>query len=143
MTETVVTFHFNVTARVPYLCRLLRKVSAAGMTAWVRVPPDELDELDHAMWTASQEDFLAHARVGQPEAPHSPILLSDGALPDRTMQVLVNCMPDFFPSAPSHARVVELVGTADAERAQARQRWRQYVQAGLTPATHDAAAHGG
>lgn len=143
MTGTVVTFHFNVAARVPYLCRLLRKVSCAGMTAWVRLPPDELSELDHALWATHQEDFLAHARVGQPEAPHSPIVLSDGSPPDRAMQVLVNCLPDLAPQAQAHARVVELVGVDEAERAEARQRWRQYVQAGLTPATHDAAAHGG
>ncbi len=140
---TEVAFHFNVPARVPYLCRLLRKVAAAGKTAWVRVPADELFALDQALWTFSQEDFLPHAVVGQGEERHSPFVLSDGPVPQRAdLQVLVNGLADIPPEFSRHERVLEIVGTADEERAQARQRWRQYTQWGYTLARHDVADPG-
>lgn len=140
---TEVAFHFNVPARVPYLCRLLRKVAAAGKTAWVRLPADELHALDQALWTFSQEDFLAHAVAGQGQEAHSPIVLSDGPAPARAgLQVLVNCLADIPTDFTRHERVVEIVGADDDERAQARQRWRQYTQLGYTLARHDVAAQG-
>ncbi|NIC43392.1 DNA polymerase III subunit chi [Aquabacterium sp. A08] len=141
---TGVAFHFNVPARVPYLCRLLRKVNAAGKSAWVRLPAAELAALDEALWTFSQEDFLAHAVAGQGTVAHSPIVLSDGAAPDRPgLQVLVNCLADIPAGFERHERVLEIVGPSDEERAEARQRWRQYSQWGYTLDRHDVAAQGG
>lgn len=133
-----VTFHFNVAQPVPHLCRLLRQVAQTGLTAWVRLPTDEMEALDQALWTFSQEDFLAHARVGSPEAAFSPIVLSDGPAPARAIQVLVNALPGPVGDPGHHERVVEIVGLGEDDRVQARQRWRQYVQAGHTLVAHDA-----
>ena len=140
---TEVAFHFNVPARVPYLCRLLRKVQSAGMQAWVRVPANELAELDDALWTFSQEDFLAHSRVGEAHEHRSPIVLSDGAAPSRGgIEVLVNGLADVPEGFDRHQRVVEIVGQSDDERAQARLRWRHYTQLGYELVKHDVAAKG-
>jgi len=140
---TDVAFHFNVPQRLPYLCRLLRKVQVAGLRAWVRVPPDELTELDALLWTFSQEDFLAHAVVGDPTEARAPIVLSDGPmLPRDDLQVLVNGLPDVPAGFERHQRVIEIVGTSDDERALARQRWRHYTQLGYTLARHDVASLG-
>lgn len=141
---TAVAFHFNVPQRVPYLCRLLRKVNAAGLSAWVRLPAADLDALDQALWTFSQEDFLAHARVGDATEAHAPIVLSDGPPPHRRgQQVLVNCLADIPAGFDQHDRVVEVVGDDEDERAQARQRWRQYMQWGYTLDRHDVAVREG
>lgn len=139
---TALTFHFNVAARVPYLCRLLRKVRGAGLSAWVRLNAEELDALDEALWTFSQEEFIAHARVGAPEAAYSQVLLSDGAEPRQPVQVMVNAVPALVADVHRFQRVVEIVGQDDQERTLARQRWREYAQAGLQPVGHDAAAVG-
>lgn len=142
MAVPVVTFHFNVQARVPYLCRLLRKVSGAGLTAWVRLPPDELAVLDQALWTFSQEDFIAHALVQDAQAEWSPVLLSSGESPTRQMQVLVNGLPDGLERVDGFERVVEVVGLDESDRQAARQRWRDYARAGMSPVSHDASVQG-
>lgn len=142
MAVPVVTFHFNVQARVPYLCRLLRKVTGAGLTAWVRLPPDELVALDQALWTFNQEEFIAHALVQDAQAEWSPVLLSAGESPGRQMQVLVNGLPDRVGDIDTFERVVEVVGLDEQDRQAARQRWRDYAQAGMSPVSHDAASTG-
>ena len=51
-----VAFHFNVADPLRYLCRLLRKVHQAGMSALVCVPPALARELDQALWTFAAEE---------------------------------------------------------------------------------------
>lgn len=142
--STVVTFHFNVAATLPYVCRLLKKVTTAGFTVWARVPESMLPELDVALWTTMHaEDFLPHAQVHDAAAAHSPVLLSAGPAPQRPVQVLVNLLPDGPPDVARFERVVEIVGGGDAARLAARQRWRHYQHLGLQPTSYDAAGSSG
>jgi len=142
MRMATVTFHFNVAQPIPYLCRLLRQVTQKGVTAWVRLPAAELESLDQALWTSGGDDFLAHARVGSPEAEFSPLLLSDGVPPGRSMQLLVNVWLDLPEDLFRHERVVDIVGLDETQRQQARARWRRCAQVGHQVVSHDAASTG-
>ena len=144
---TEVAFHFNVPERVTYLCRLLRKVRTAGMTALVVLPGVERAALDQALWTFSPADFLPHASVGAGAEVmrRSPLVLAE-ALADVSeevlarMQVLVNGQIDAPEDYERFARVIEIVGRSDEERVLARQRWRHYTARGHEIVRHDLSA---
>jgi DNA polymerase-3 subunit chi len=73
---TQVDFHFNVPSRMAYVCRLLRKVVYSGHRVLVLLPHDQLDALDGALWSFSQEDFIAHARCeAVRQVPHSAVVM--------------------------------------------------------------------
>ena len=134
-----VAFHFNAPDKVGYACRLLRKAYRSGARLWVRVPSDLLGALDLALWTQTPGDFLPHSRSGDPEAvrARSPIHLDTEVQVDASRQVLVNLADDLPPHAEAYQRVIEVVTQSEADRAVARQRWRQYKASGIEPLRHD------
>ncbi len=139
-----VAFHFNVADPLRYLCRLLRKVQQAGMSALVCVPSELARELDLALWTFSAEEFIAHAAwdSGSLVQAHSPILIADRAVEWPGAQVLVNALPltDLPPAYEGYRKVVEVVGLDEPGRDAARRRWRVYTAQGHRLKRHDAAA---
>ena len=139
-----VDFHFNVPARTAYVCRLLRKVVYSGHRVLVLVPADEIDAIDTALWAFSQEDFIAHARIDAAHlARHAAVLLSSQwpeSLADGLPPVLLNLMADVPDAFHRFQRVLEVVTTNDADRAQARQRWRTYAQHQIQPNRFDLSA---
>ena len=139
-----VAFHFNVPDPLRYLCRLLRKVQQAGMSALVCVPPGLARELDLTLWTFSAEEFVAHALWSADGVlqTHSPILIADRAVEWPGAQVLVNALPltDLPPAYEGYRKVVEIVGLDEPGREAARRRWRAYTAKGHRLKRHDAAA---
>ncbi len=146
MAAPEVAFHFNVPDPLHYLCRLLRKVNQAGMSALVCVPPGLARELDQALWTFSEE-FIPHASWSADEVvrAHTPILIADHAAQWPGAQVLVNALAltDLPPGYEGHERVVEIVGLDDEARLAARARWRAYAAQGHEIKRHDVAAGAG
>ena len=141
---TEVAFHFNVPDKVAYLCRLLRKVVQAQRRAVVCAPPDLLARLDTALWAFSAEDFITHATLQDP-APmqqRSSVLLADTDGQGCGNDVLVNCQADVPGGYHGYNRLIEVVGLDEADRALARNRWKHYVAAGITPLRHDIAVKG-
>lgn len=138
-----VAFHFNVPDPLRYLCRLLRKVQQAGMSALVCVPPELARELDLALWTFSAEEFIPHALWSADAVlqAHSPILIADRAVDWPGAQVLVNALPltDLPPAYAGYRKVVEIVGLDEIGREAARRRWRAYTAKGHSLKRHDAA----
>lgn len=141
---TEVAFHFNVPDKPAYLCRLLRKVVQARRRAVVCGPAALLDNLDQGLWTFSAEDFISHAHSTDPLAvqKRSAVLLAETAGPGLGTDVLVNCQPGVPSGYEGYARLIEVVGLDEADRAEARTRWKHYVAAGITPLRHDIAIKG-
>jgi len=137
---TSIIFHFNVSNRVDYTCRLVRKGVATGANLLLWVPEEEVEQLDRALWQLSPIEFVPHCRsnaTGQVIA-RSPVVLTSVLTPTTNSRVLINFCeraPDEFTA---FERVIEVVGLDDAGRQAARQRWRHYAQAGAELARHDA-----
>lgn len=142
---TRVDFHTGVADKLGYACRLLRKAWRAGGRVVVAGSPDQLTRLDALLWTFEVGEFIPHARLlaGQAVAPHlarTPIWLADvpadipadAGLPD----VLVNLGPGWVAGFEGFPRVIEIVAEPADDVASGRQRWRQYLAAGITPANH-------
>jgi DNA polymerase-3 subunit chi len=121
-----IEFHFNAPALVPYICRLLRKVHAKGVRAQVVL------QLDQALWTFSQLDFLPHClSSAEPSVLEaSRVLLSPQVRPDWSRQVLVNLGEGVPEGFESFERIIDVVSVDDLHRAQGRERWRQYSRLG-------------
>ncbi|MDE2614290.1 MAG: DNA polymerase III subunit chi [Burkholderiales bacterium] len=137
-----VEFHTGVADPVHFACRLLRKAMRRGARLICTAPQATLDELDRALWTFEERDFVPHVRLAHATpalAARTPIWLDVQAGAAAEGRVLVNLGAD-APTAPQHfSRIIELVG-ADAPSAQAgRARWRDYRTQGLEIRHHAAA----
>lgn len=141
---TEVAFHFNMPDKTAYLCRLLRKAAAQGAQVAVTGPEAALSELDAALWSFSETDFVPHCRADSDPMVlgASPIVL--GVAPARSPHhdVLLNLGAQVPSGFERFERVIEIVGPADQERADSRVRWKYYQQRGYALVRHDFAARG-
>lgn len=135
---TSVEFHTGVADKLGYVCRLLRKAYRAGKPVVVAGAPDQLARLDSLLWTFETGDFIPHVRLraGQapgPQALRTPIWLADAPDEAAPREVLVNLGPDLAAGYPRYPRVIEIVAEPADDVQAGRQRWRQYLAAGLAP----------
>ena len=141
-----VDFHFNVEHRLQYACRVVRRARSADCRGLVfSRDADRLGRLDTALWTFSALDFVPHVYADSPLAGRTPVLLTtalDGASP--SCPVLVNLDDDVPPELASLTarfdRLIEIVSLDDDDRRRARDRFRNYREAGLEPQSHDRSA---
>jgi len=130
---TGVEFHFNAPDKLGYACRLLRKAAAKGAKVTVTGEAPLLNELDTALWTFAPLDFVPHCQAqGAPPAVlgASPIVLCDSARSSPHHEVLLNLggeVPDGFER---FERLIEVVSLDEADRTQARARWKHYASRG-------------
>jgi DNA polymerase III subunit chi len=142
---TEVAFHFNVGDPLGYACRLLRKALRAGAQVAVVAPPDRLRELDGALWSFDALEFLPHVRLAagaQPPARLSatPLWLVERAADAPPVPVLVNLCEEVAPGFESFERLIEIVGSDEADRQAGRQRWKHYTDRGYAIERHEVGA---
>jgi DNA polymerase-3 subunit chi len=139
---TRIDFHFNVDHRVHYACRVTRKARAAGkrLVIYTR-SADRLAQCDGALWTFSALDFLPHVYVSSPLAAATPILLALDPATAPPSDVLLTlddeAPPSFAELFGRYERVIEVVSRDDADRAQARARFKTYKDHGFVPTAFD------
>jgi len=134
---TRIDFHSNVTDKIAYTCRLVRK-ARAGNFKIILLAQDKTDlaALDQSLWTFSDQDFLPHVHAGDPLAPNTPIILTDSddvELPHH--QILINLAS----RTPAHfarfERMFEIISSHEEDKASGRERYRFYQHRGY-PLTH-------
>jgi DNA polymerase III subunit chi len=138
---TRVDFHFNADNRLQHCCRLIRKIYRAGQKVVVfDDDAAQLARLNQTLWTFSPLDFIPHVMASAKDASQTPVLLASEPVEFPHHDVLVNLStspPEFFSR---FERLIEVVGTDDGDREQARGRWRFYKERGYPIATHDLTA---
>lgn len=123
-------------ARLLAACRLAEQAYEQGLKAVVRAAtPAETAEVDEMLWTFADGSFVPHgAWPADPEfAAVTPVLITNGQLPDSHRDVLINLAPDAPADFSHYARVCEVVGSDDVSRKAGRLRWRAYRDAGCVP----------
>ena len=139
---TEVAFHFNVTDKLAYACRLLRKATAAGSKVVVTGESQQLRTLDTELWTFSALEFIPHCHAASADAQvlsASPVVLADTPRGTPHQEVLVNlgeAVPDGFER---FERLIEVVSQDDGDRQRARTRWKHYADRGYAIKRHDLA----
>ncbi len=133
---TAIQFHFNVSDRLAYACRLLRKALRTVSGISVLGEAEELARLNRQLWTFEPAEFLPHLllRTGAPPAAQGDItplwLLTDLVLSPPQHSVLVNLGAAPVSGFDRFARLVEVVSTQANDREAARSRWRHYAALG-------------
>jgi DNA polymerase-3 subunit chi len=135
---TRVDFYFNAADRLQGACRLAGKAAAQGTRLLIYTPePETRQRIDRLLWTWPATGFVPHCAAGDPLAPETPVLLDGGtdAAPD--CDIVLNLGADAPPGFERFERLLEIVGRDDAERQQARGRYRFYRERGYRIADHD------
>jgi DNA polymerase III subunit chi len=139
---TEVSFHFNVSERIAYVCRLLRKAWRQNAKVAVLGPAEILTTLNRQLWLFEPLEFVPHVRLvsGESIQPHlkpTPIWLIENTSDAPIHEVLLN-LGEEVPTGFEHfARVIEVVSMHETERANARQRWKHYANLGYTLIRHE------
>ena len=143
---TEVAFHFNVPDKLAYACRLLRKATGAGSRVVVTGEAELLRDLDVQLWTFSPLEFIAHCHAASADPQvleASAVVLADSARGTPHHDVLVNLGGSVPEGFERFERLIELVARDDADRQQARARWKHYADRGYAIKTHDLGAREG
>ena len=140
---TEVMFHLNVTDRLGYACRLLRKAYGSGAKVVVTAPPATLTRLNVLLWTFEDTDFVPHLHLatGETVAPrlqHTPIWLVERVEQAPHHDVLLNLGDELVPGFESFAKVIEIVPEDAAPKQAARGRWKHYADRGYVLNRHEA-----
>lgn len=129
-----IDFHSNVADRLSYCCRLIRKAYQTNCHVTVFHPDSrQLRVLDEALWTISEQEFIAHAGAESPQARHSSVLLT-AAEPfpvqtDKT-RILLNLSQHTPQQFALFERMIEIVSRTEDDIQAGRQRYRSYQQSG-------------
>lgn len=135
---TEVQFYFNAPDRLQAACRLTAQTLAAGERVLVYAPDAELaTRLDRLMWTWPATGFVPHCAIDDPLAPDTPVLLARDERVPGDFHVLLNLAADCPAHFARFERLLEVVGTDEAEREAARSRYRLYKSRGYGISNHD------
>lgn len=134
---TRIDFHSNVPDKIAYACRLVRKARNANCNVVILAAnPAQLAQMDEALWTFSEHDFLPHVMMTDALATQTPILLTtEQAMESPHHQILINLSdtpPDHFAR---FERMFEVVSSDEADKSAGRERYSYYKQRGY-PLTH-------
>lgn len=101
--------------------------------------PAQLEQLDQALWSFSETDFLPHVFSHDALASRTPIVLAtrtDVAFPH--YQLLINLSMETPPDFERFERMIEVVSADAVSTQMARERYRHYQQQGYA-LTHSVA----
>lgn len=114
---------------------LLRARHASGESVLVLAESaTQADEIDAWLWDAGDEVFLPHA-IGSADPAQAPIAIAspgDAAVP-RACTLNLRGDAVLSGAAGEAPLILELIPLDEVGRQAARQRWRAYTAAGLTP----------
>lgn len=140
---TEVEFHTGVADPVGFACRLLRKACRQGARVFVTAPEDLLAELDRALWTFDECEFVPHVRMpgARPAlALRTPLWLGAHAELPGAPRLVVNLGADAPAQPQALERLIEVVSAEPDDAERGRRRWRGYKLAGLGIRHHAAGA---
>jgi DNA polymerase-3 subunit chi len=120
-------------------CRLTEKVQRLGHRVYVlAADPQSAREIDELLWTYSQGSFVPHALLQDGiNAEEHPVLVGHDEPPPALSDVLLNLANDVPAWIGRFARVAELVGPGDDDKARGRERYRFYRERGYPLETHN------
>lgn len=120
-----------------YACRLAAKASRQARLVVYSADREVLDRFDQALWTYNATGFVPHVRAGSPLAAETPIVLSDSGDDLPHHDVLLNLSGEWPPFFATFDRLLEIVGTDEADKALARKRYAFYKDRGYDIRVND------
>ncbi|WP_353150971.1 DNA polymerase III subunit chi [Pollutimonas bauzanensis] len=138
-----IDFAFGAPDRLRMACEVTRKHYLAGRDLVIYTQDKQrLARFDRLLWGFDATAFIPHVQADDPLAAQTAVLLTSappvppagkgGQLQAWLINLDLNCPP----GAERFERVLEIVSNHDEDKQAARERWRQYKEAG-----HDLHAH--
>jgi len=120
--------------RERFLSKLLNTIWKQRRRADVRFANlQAAQRYDLTLWNYKPESFIHHAL--QRNSP-APIQLFGGDVNTPCQDVLINLHPEFPEIHTGYKRTIEILDQSEFLLQMGRQRWKQYIQADLTPTVH-------
>jgi DNA polymerase-3 subunit chi len=134
---TRIDFHTNIADKVSYACRLARKAYAAKAKLVLLAEDDvQAAQLNDALWTLSDTDFLPHVLAGDALASQTPIIVTASDTdPTPHYDMLINLTRRTPAMFAQYARVFEIISTNEEDAAEGRKRYVAYKKL-AHPLTH-------
>lgn len=141
-----IDFAFGAPDRLRCACVIARKRHLAGDRVIVFCSDTQrLAAFDRLLWAFDPTSFVPHVAADDALVAETSVILassSPGAVQTRLGEEgaaawLLNLDDDCAPDVSQFARVMEVVSHDDADRAQARLRWRMYADGGHDLHGHD------
>jgi DNA polymerase III subunit chi len=138
---TSIDFYFNAPDRIQVACRLASKAYARRQPLLIYAPDADIAaRLDKTLWTWQATGFLPHCAVNDPLAAETPVLIARDEEAPPNFGILLNLSGEAPPHFARFERLLEVVGTEEAEREAARARFKAYRSQGYALASHDLSA---
>ena len=135
---TRIDFYFNVTDKLRHVAELAQLALGRQRRLFVyTADASAVAQLESVLWTHPPTAFLPHCRADHPLAAETPIIVDwqgENLLHDDILVNLTATQPPFFSRFKG---LIEVVGTAEDDRNEARSRFRFYRDRGYDIKSHD------
>ncbi len=119
------------------VCQLTNKAFLLGHRIYIHTADAvEAQRLDNLLWTFAAGSFIPHAITHDADA-NTPVIIGQDAPSEAFDDVLISLAPQVPECFSRFQRVAEVVGPGDAEKQQARERFRFYRDRGYELQTHN------
>ena len=138
---TQIDFYTHAPDRLTTACRLTAKARSQGLRVTLFVPdPTLAAELDTLLWTTPAASFLPHCAPTDPLAAQTPIHIDTTGETQHHDDLMINLHSSMPSTFSRYQRLVEIVSSDEADRVQARDRYKFYRDRGYAIKTHDLSA---
>lgn len=136
---TRIEFFFNVEDKLRKVAELSEKAVMKGRRLMVFAPDqDTVRMIEKVLWMQSPISFLPHCHGAHALAEETPIILDwqAGHMPHH--DVLINLQQDYPPFFSRFTRLIEIVGSEEQDKVEARKRYKFYRDRGYEMRSFDA-----
>ncbi|MBY0270581.1 MAG: DNA polymerase III subunit chi [Burkholderiales bacterium] len=135
---TQIDFYTQAGDRLHTACRLTAKARSHGLRVTLYCPDhDTASRLDRLLWTVPATGFLPHCAPDDKLAAVTPVLIDSSGETHLHDEMLINLHSEWPAFFSRYQRLAEIVTRDDADRVQARSRYKFYRDRGYTIRTHD------
>jgi DNA polymerase-3 subunit chi len=125
--------------RYLFACKLIEKAYRNGQFCYILTDSDEQSQLlDDLLWTFRAGSFIPHEiYTGQAPSSDKVILIGSVKAPEHSQSLLFNLSSKYPEDISNTKRILEILDNCEVTKAAARNRYRQYQQAGMSVTTHN------
>jgi DNA polymerase III subunit chi len=135
---TQIEFFSHVEDKLQTACRIAVQAMQEGHRVMLFTADAATTErVDRMLWSVPSTGFIPHCRGVDELAPVTPVIVDHLADPLVHDEVLVNLNPEWPPFFSRFQRLIEIVGTDEADTLAGRARFRFYRDRGYEIRHHD------
>jgi len=125
--------------RYLFACKLIEKAYRNGQFCYILTDDDQQSQLlDDLLWTFRAGSFIPHEiYTGSAPISDKVVLIGTVKAPEQSQALLFNLSSKYPEDISKTKRILEILDNCEVTKAAARNRYRQYQQAGLNVTTHN------